>query len=59
MKNKEQKLSNTLHVFSNSNNVYLINDQTTPFNLSYKEVWSPLNFQWIPVLKLQEELNNM
>ncbi|CAM4381893.1 hypothetical protein [Zobellia nedashkovskayae] len=47
----------TQHVFSENNQVFLRNDFTG--SSSTKEEWSPINFQWIPVVKLQERLVNV
>ncbi|CAM4312501.1 hypothetical protein ZORO111903_12900 [Zobellia roscoffensis] len=47
----------TQHVFSENNQVFLRNNCTG--SSSTKEEWSPINFQWIPVVKLQERLVNV
>ncbi len=41
---KEKSLQ-TKHVFTENNKVYLKNSKD----------WSPINFQWIPIVKLQEK----
>jgi len=45
----------TKHVCLKNNQVYIKNNESfTPKNVN-EEVWSPINFQWIPVVKLQEK----
>ena len=45
----------TKHVFSENNQVFIKNNEGfTPKNVN-EEVWFPINFQWIPVVKLQEK----
>lgn len=43
----------TKAVFSENNQVYLKNNID---NMNGLEDWSPINFQWIPVIELQKEL---
>ncbi len=53
MGTKKENICKSLLVFSNNNQVYL-----TGTNLNEVD-WSPINFHWIPIKKLQEELNYM
>ncbi|MUH38136.1 hypothetical protein D9O36_19975 [Zobellia amurskyensis] len=46
----------TQHVFSENNQVFLKNNFTR--NSTVEEEWSPINFQWIPVVQLQERLTH-
>ncbi len=52
METKKQMISDVLHIFSNNNKVYFTNN-----NLDETD-WSPINFHWIPMHKLQQELNH-
>jgi|GEM_PF-1017854 len=47
----------TQHVFSENNQVYLKKEQDKPTtSLGGHEQWFPINFQWIPVMELQNNL---
>lgn len=43
---------NTRHVYSENDQVFLKKETNT--NRFMEEEWFPINFQWIPVLQLQE-----
>jgi len=54
----ETKGIQTKYVFSKNNQVFIKNEVGFSSNKAKKinEVaWSPINFQWIPILKLQEK----
>lgn len=52
METKKQSISKVLHIFSNNNKVYFTSDILNEID------WSPINFHWIPIQKLQQELNH-
>jgi hypothetical protein len=37
--------------------VYFNNQINTLFKKDETDVWSPINFQWIPLIKFNQELN--
>ena len=43
----------TKHVFSDENQVFLKATEETTIN---NEEWYPINFQWIPIIELQNNL---
>ncbi|RXP64539.1 hypothetical protein EC396_00760 [Lutibacter sp. HS1-25] len=49
----------TLHVYSKENQVFIKNKQQLSsikkIEKNNLETWSPINFQWIPIVKLQEK----
>ena len=52
------KVINSKHVFAKNNQVFIKNEAGFSSNKSEKinEVgWSPIKFQWIPKMKLQEK----
>jgi len=52
------KVINSKHVFAKNNQVFIKNEVGFSSNKSEKinEVaWRPINFQWIPIMKLQEK----
>ena len=52
------KVINSKHVFAKNNQVFIKNEVGFSSNKSEKineEAWSPINFQWIPIMKLQEK----
>ncbi|MDO6808983.1 hypothetical protein Q4603_10185 [Zobellia galactanivorans] len=64
MKTKQKKICShchdvieTQHVFSENNQVFLKNNCSN--NTLTEEQWSPINFQWIPVVQLQERLTHI
>ncbi|CAZ98641.1 Conserved hypothetical protein [Zobellia galactanivorans] len=44
-------------MFSENNQVFLKNNCSN--NALTEEQWSPINFQWIPVVQLQERLTHI
>ncbi|WP_299534187.1 hypothetical protein [Ulvibacterium sp.] len=49
----------TQHVFSENNQVYLKKGNTShSITLKNHEQWFPVNFQWIPVMELKNNLEN-
>lgn len=50
----KHKTIKTTHVYTKNNQVFLKN--TTKENTVENEEWYPINFQWIPLLKLQNDL---
>lgn len=50
------KKINTIHVYTKNNKVFLKKNTST--NNFKKEEWYPINFQWIPIIKLQNNLKN-
>ena len=55
----KKKAINTLHVYSKENQVFIKTKQQHSSTKKVKEnnldTWSPINFQWIPIVKLQEK----
>lgn len=51
----------TRHVFTENNQVFLKHDSIENMQIANKnkEEWHPINFQWIPVIKLNENLNKL
>ena len=61
MKNQknDRKLMQVQHVYSNNNQVYLkkpTDSLSGEDKLDNKIEWSPINFQWKPIIDLQNEL---
>lgn len=50
----------TQHVFSENNQVYLKKGNTTSSSITLKTKgqWFPVNFQWMPVMELKNNLEN-
>jgi hypothetical protein len=50
----------TQHVFSKNNQVYLKKGNTTSPSITLKnnDQWFPVNFQWMPVMELKNNLEN-
>lgn len=49
----------TQPVFSENNQVYLKKENTLkPASLKSDDQWFPVNFQWIPVMELKNNLEN-
>jgi hypothetical protein len=55
----KKKAIDTIHVYSEENQVFIKNKQqpssTKKIDTTNLETWSPINFQWIPIVKLQEK----
>lgn len=46
----------TKHVFTQNNQVYVKNHSQEH---QIEDLWSAINFQWIPVLQMKEHLENL
>lgn len=51
-------LINSKVVFTENNQVYLKNSSQLSVVSTKEEEWSAINFQWIPVMNLNNELKN-
>ena len=51
----------TRHVFTENNQIFLKHNSIEQTHLTRKnnEEWHPINFQWIPVIKLNQNLNEL
>ena len=54
MKTKSKSVEKTKYVFSKDNEVFMKENTQ-----GEKEKWHPINFQWIPVVRLSNEFNKM
>jgi len=54
MKKKYTSIEKTKYVFSKDNSVFMKENSE-----GEKEKWYPINFQWIPIVTLSNDMNNM
>lgn len=54
----KEEVLNSKHVFTKNNQVFIKNKACLSSGKMIKvnqEVWSPINFQWIPIVEFQEK----